>query len=828
MYSYIPMRVIRYRKDSLSGVNSIFKLNESNNYKCIPPHKNSPYSRKKEFLESCNSSDYLNKRENIPTVTNVINSILETGTPNQVKQTVSFLTNDIIPKLESFNPFMNGLNRTLLTEDYNADIDNTIKIYNQCDRVLSNDRKLSKRFDFNKYISEQCTKKSPRDLVFSLCEMIDTYNIPLKAKYNIALENVQYSLYNSPVSNENVIQDVTDYFLLRESIIPDNIANGYMDILQNNQFLDPEELSKLRFTKINSRIKYIDKIEYMRNHDIDDEKTGRILDDMKNITTEDHASQYIKTVYNSIITDSTLTDKDKEILKKSIYMIPLISSIDKSFIDYECNKLDGQLLSTRDLLETVSFINETINESTIDTIGCANLHDIIEDFKIDQDKSPNKFIQLMNSINPTSNAMVDIIIKELPGLCDIIKNTYVLYSNQNNSVVNELYDLVYRICNANPEINSYVKLVEVLNAEKMKASLTCTSTNTDGYDRIKEYINVLKKSISLVNNIMYSIDDVPFNESCIDNINKDNMSFEEYVSLIETLSMGIDNINKLNKEELLSSIADNIRLFTTDSDNLRDLSNVLMVSKSVDKSAYEDVLVKVKDTTNDDAEKLVIANELSYIDTFRFSSDIITESLLSIEANNILNDLFIEGVTEAVKPINKNRPKKKGVNFNDLQLSMKAFSNKVKNLNGKVQAMWKNIDMYGNSIIKGIQKGLTSDRREDIIKGNIIPSMSKCIKYIIAIAGTSFVGSFFGAPYVGILTAVGIFASSKYLNDKEKMQIYDEIDTELKVVEKEIDMALSEGDTKKYRFLLTYQKKLNREKMRIKYGHMPQAKKIPV
>ena len=827
MYSYIPMRVIRYRKDSLSGVNSIFKLNESNNYKCIPPHKNSPYSRKKEFLESCNSSDYLNKRENIPTVTNVINSILETGTPNQVKQTVSFLTNDIIPKLESFNPFINGLNRTLLTEDYNADIDNTIKIYNQCDRVLSNDRKLSKRFDFNKYISEQCTKKSPRDLVFSLCEMIDTYNIPLKAKYNIALENVQYSLYNSPINNENVIQDVTDYFLLRESIIPDNIANGYMDILQNNQFLDPEELSKLRFTKINSRIKYIDKIEYMRNHDIDDEKTGRILDDMKNITTEDHASQYIKTVYNSIITDSTLTDKDKEILKKSIYMIPLISSIDKPFIDYECNKLDGQLLSTRDLLETVNFINETINESTIDTIGCANLHDVIEDFKIDQDKSPNKFIQLMNSINPTSNAMVDIIIKELPGVCDIIRNTYVLYTNQNNSVVNELYDLVYRICNANPEINSYVKLVEVLNAEKMKASLTCTYTNTDGYDRIKEYISVLKKSIDLVNNIMYSIDDVPFNESCIDNINKDNMSFEEYVSLIETLSIGIDNINKLNKEELLSSIADNIRLFTTDSDNLRDLSNVLMVSKSVDKSAYEDVLVKVKDTTNDDAEKLIIANELSYINTFELKTDVITESLLAIEANNILNDLCSEVLTEATKPVKKDA-KKKGVNFNDIQLAMKGFGNKIKDLNYKVQGMWKNIDMYGNNIIKGIQKGLTSDRREDIIKGNIIPSMSKCIKYIIAIAGTTAVGAFFGAPYIGILTAVGIFASSKYLNDKERMQIYDEIDTELKVVEKEIEMALSDGDTKKYRFLLTYQKKLNREKMRIKYGSMPKAKKIPV
>ena len=106
--------------------------------------------------------------------------------------------------------------------------------------------------------------------------------------------------------------------------------------------------------------------------------------------------------------------------------------------------------------------------------------------------------------------------------------------------------------------------------------------------------------------------------------------------------------------------------------------------------------------------------------------------------------------------------------------------------------------------------------------------MSSCIKSIIAISGTTLVGSFFSAPYVGILTAVGIFAVNKKLNDRERLLIYDEIDTELKVVDKEIEMALQDGDTKKYRFLLNYQKKLNREKTRIKYHTTPIARKIPV
>ena len=43
--------------------------------------------------------------------------------------------------------------------------------------------------------------------------MIDTYNISPKQKYYIALESVQYALYNSPVKMDNVVKDITDYFL---------------------------------------------------------------------------------------------------------------------------------------------------------------------------------------------------------------------------------------------------------------------------------------------------------------------------------------------------------------------------------------------------------------------------------------------------------------------------------------------------------------------------------------------------------------------------------------------------------------------------------------
>ena len=78
-----------------------------------------------------------------------------------------------------------------------------------------------------------------------------------------------------------------------------------------------------------------------------------------------------------------------------------------------------------------------------------------------------------------------------------------------------------------------------------------------------------------------------------------------------------------------------------------------------------------------------------------------------------------------------------------------------------------------------------------------------------------------------LITAVGGLAVSSALNTKEKKLLYDEINTELKVVEKQIEIAQNDGDMNQYRFLLNYQKKLTREAQRIKYGLKVRGRDIP-
>ena len=76
-----------------------------------------------------------------------------------------------------------------------------------------------------------------------------------------------------------------------------------------------------------------------------------------------------------------------------------------------------------------------------------------------------------------------------------------------------------------------------------------------------------------------------------------------------------------------------------------------------------------------------------------------------------------------------------GFSINTLKLAVQNFKGKVKDLSTKEKAMWQSLDATMSGFMKAIEKSLTSDRREAIIKGSIIPSFSKCIKTALVVAG---------------------------------------------------------------------------------------------
>ena len=105
---------------------------------------------------------------------------------------------------------------------------------------------------------------------------------------------------------------------------------------------------------------------------------------------------------------------------------------------------------------------------------------------------------------------------------------------------------------------------------------------------------------------------------------------------------------------------------------------------------------------------------------------------------------------------------------------------------------------------------MTTDNREAIIKGQIVPSASKIIK--MAITGGA---AWMINPAIAVIGAIGSLAMSKKLQKKERQLLLDEINIELEMCEKYLKIAEDKDDMKATRELLQIQKRLEREKARI-------------
>ena len=110
----------------------------------------------------------------------------------------------------------------------------------------------------------------------------------------------------------------------------------------------------------------------------------------------------------------------------------------------------------------------------------------------------------------------------------------------------------------------------------------------------------------------------------------------------------------------------------------------------------------------------------------------------------------------------------------------------------------------------------------DLIKGSVIPSFSKCIKIGIVAAGAFGIAGAAGltfAPAVPAIIIFGAFAGSKMLMREEQQALMDELEIELRIIDKQIEQTEGDNKPKKMRALLRTQKQLQREYQRLKLGN---------
>lgn len=836
----ISMVKVNKRKQSLLGNLNYYGVNGCN---FIKESTNPDSNIFMALMESKNNVDYL--KNNSSSVFSLLElAYKEKLDESFINKMVKYIDNEIIPKIPNLTESNNIVNSSKLPDNVKETFNKSFHEYSLCDRVINNDRKLSNRFNFDKIICENY-RKGNKYLVRELCELIDTYDssvVSTKAKYNVALENINYSFYknNIDITNEELVSEINDYFLNRDIIISDPEYKGLQITLKNNEFTDLDYLNDVPMTKKYDHTFYSDRLKKISKKCDTSRSKEIIINNLLLINTEKDAEQYINTIFDMVSNDKSLSDNDKDILIKTIDSIPLISSVRKYFVDLQKKKTFGmdpnsfeELFEVADMIDNIIkdtndifteyYIenNKDFYENLLESSDLADsddIKDLLNRFKQDQNKSPNRFVAMVRRFFTKSPKS---IINELPSVLTIVKTVFIFSTiaiPYAGPVIAVILALVNKLITDKITYDETSKLLKTLKNEKkfMKEKLEKESSN-DNKKKIEDYIKCIDNCINKLENYIDEIKDSELDSDEDSDFNFDfddfDLDFDEACSIINTMGEYIEESVTIDKDNIMYNIECSIDELSKDYKTLSEVSKVLANCPTViNIDDYASLLRHAK-------------KELPYMEATNIS--LLLENLYTFKfKDSDINELSIE--MEAFKIIKENLEVLNELSLNDFKLAAKDFQKKLQNLSSKEKNMWHSLDVYSSNLMTNIQRAMTSDRREAIIKGSIIPSLSKCIKTVLAIATTHGVGLLVGAPYLGVITAVGTFATSKYLNKRERQLIYDEIDTELKVVEKQIDLAQNDGDMKQYRFLLTYQKKLTREKQRIKYGTLMKGKNIPM
>ena len=777
-----------------------------------------PLSNTKVIQEDCNFAfDILEKSSRV--------------SKSKGKDIARFIANNIILGITEDTDI--ALDKYDISDDNKKLIESAIKETAICNRILNNQYILEHRFNIDNLI--RSNRYNLKKIISEMCELIDTYNVPADYKYNVALENILFSLVKNGEeipSDKEFVSMVTEYFLMRDMTISDITYRNYQTVLEgckdifnlSNPSIIIESVLDNKsdyFRNMSKNVLYKSNDSYIREY---------ILPKAMNIKTEADASDYIDDVCGYI--DTCCDTDDEARLYCSISNIPNYTPVSKDFVtikrkemfdddrfssltNRDCILSDIQAITEEDPIDDnpiidLSSYRDMFKEETYATSD--DVKTVIDKFKAEQDKSSSKIKQFITKRYAKSP---ESIIDEVPDVFSFIRAGALLCiaaSSPIGPIIAGITGLVGWLISRKINDKEATRLLNTIRSEKKKIKDKIDKASSDKKKKeLEMYLDCLKNCENKVVNYLDTISTDDHSDADDDN-DWDDFDFEDESAISIISSIFEAAAYQIQSLTTYTSINSSLPKMIEDGAKynfLSDLGDIIRES-TVLKNDYINALDNVKDKSDNIIIRTAINRELEKCNEQggEFTG---LKSIISMDiANNELINIQEEVLNEKF-------------NLNTVKLALQNAKAKLRDLSTKEKSMWQSVDAAGSGLVKSIEKAMTSDRREAIIKGSIIPSFSKCIKGAIALAG---VGLVFG-PMSALITALGGLAVSKTLNARERKLLFDEIDTELKVVEKEIELAQNDGNMKKYRFLLNYQKKLTREYQRIRYGLKVAGRDIP-
>ena len=771
-------------------------------------------------------------------------SLIENSTDDK-DRILNIFTEEVVPYIKNLNGLKESVIFSNLDGDTKSKILNCIKENKICDRILSNDKMIKKRFNIENFIDSN--RYLPlENIVFESCSMLDTYdNIPSYGKMNIALEELSYYLQKQDVKYDRskFVKLVTEYFLYRNSDIDKTTKTRYRNVLKENIMISNDDLSDINyFVEDNYFIDYYDVKKMICNFNNDECKDiGKLKADLQNIFEKSpdkvigELNYLLETLRHLLIIGTFNFENIQDILRyiptRSIeikldprYIDKLINiyRMELEIVDKQMNLVSGDKYSMLQNYHTC--ITDCINKLN-DYLYCTS---DIECRSINKRLKENIRKPEVTSLREFKLFKFDNLIKVAFKIDKLLRKKSVKITSTIRDKAKNIFKVTKDFFKESMDMNDILKLGIVTEDNSIDMCIAIIETGENDIQEMNSLLEAL--CLDIENRILYEYRDLDVYYTNIGNTfelhleNKNiyldlNESEEEiknnaiserdlfYMNNIYTISECLERINNIDIDNILPSC----NRLIENSSNIEYIETIIEALSYTDIALYNDIL-NLKESYN-----------YIYPDNYKDNT----------ELNSIVKEYWedkehveipLEVQTEALELINEliqeadSKPKKKGVpmegRINRLKLSMMGMKKNMKDLSSKEKEMCRNMDAAVNTLCRSLKQATVSDRREAIIKGSIIPSFSKLMKTAIALAGVSIV---FHPVYAAIAAVIGLI-TSKILTEREKSLLLDEIDIELKVADKELQMAENSGNMKKYRKILGLQKKLQRERSRIRYG----------
>lgn len=769
------------------------------------------------------------------------------------------------------------------------------------DRILENYNRISKRFNIDRIIQENTVINGVIDTVIELCNLIDTYDMPVKARYNTCLETCWYGFHkNSFEFNESeLVTAVTDYYMAHgkngkacAGILEASTVFDKDDYLGDMEVLTEEEPEDEAIKESTT----LHEIEFKNDKGEEvpkvcpkcGSKVGVFLrGEPVFLCSNKDCGKYFGTVP---FTEAKLSAADRAKIKDSDYGIPskrkypmpdeshvrsaiqmfnhvdkedeaeLAKNIKKKIKKYGMSVdvgKDNRFSKYYEAAEETGTIRSEIRESVTGGTGYTyfsedvDFNKILNDFKASNDEKKESKLKAL--VTKLYSKDVENIVEGTPNLLSYIRTIFILGTFA-IPVVGPIVGIITFIADRfialhmdrkntekmrqafQAEIRATNKKLESTTNEETKGRLEeYKKALTDAYEKIDKYYEDLLSDEEL--DKKYDEDDDSdikgdafgdFGDDFGDDFNFDDdedfdfddmEDFEEAVRFIpltlkiaESFDMTCP-VKQFDQEKCH-------KMLNTAPSLVKDLGDVSIKFPNI---IDPDELRRAIDDTRSDAQiGNVKINMVERYDMQNMYKDLSNTSIKESKASDIFTEARSLAVqTEIVRALNEvysacvyYSPLTEASFTNSLKLASEKIKKAFTKMSDKEKEISKNIDVSVNNVKKSAERALEADNREAVIKGSVLPSASKLIKLTIVNAALGILIN----PAVAVINTLGYLAISKATKEKQRRAILDEIEIELKMCNKYIDLAESKNDLKALKKLYTIQRNLERQRAKIKFN----------